>query len=106
MDSASGRHIRRCCRCVRTQRELDGRERQRERSPMSDRARVEAVINRIRPVLQADGADIELVDVLGACVSVRLIGLSQCRTVALSMHVGLSDALREEVPDFGELRLL
>jgi hypothetical protein len=42
---------------------------------MIERTRIEAVLNRIRPLLQADGANIELVDVRSDGVSVRLIGL-------------------------------
>jgi Fe-S cluster biogenesis protein NfuA len=71
-----------------------------------ERSRVEAVLNRIRPFLQADGADIELVDVRTDCVSVRLIGLGQCKIAALSMHMGLSEVLREQIPGFAELRLV
>jgi Fe-S cluster biogenesis protein NfuA len=73
---------------------------------MIERARIEAVLNRIRLFLQADGADIELVDVRRDGASVRLIGLGQCKTAPLSMHMGLSEVLREEVPDFRELRLV
>jgi len=73
---------------------------------MIQRSRVEAVLNRIRPLLQRDDADIELVDVQSDNVSVRLIGLSQCRTASLSMHMGLSEVLRKEVPGFGELRIV
>jgi Fe-S cluster biogenesis protein NfuA len=36
--------------------------------------KVEAVLNKIRPSLQADGGDIELVDVKDGIVSVRLVG--------------------------------
>ena len=73
---------------------------------MIERHRVEAVLNRIRPVLQSDGADIELVDVQTDWVSVRLIGLDECRTAPLSMHMGLSEVLRAEIPNFSELRLV
>ena len=75
-------------------------------NPMIERNRIEAALNRIRPILQSDGADIELVDVQTDCVSVRLIGLDQCKTVPLLMHMGLSEVLREEIPDFGELRIV
>jgi Fe-S cluster biogenesis protein NfuA len=71
---------------------------------MIERTRI--VLNRIRPFLQADGADIKLVDVRTNGVSVRLIGLGQCKTAPLSMHMGLSEVLREEIPDFGELRIV
>jgi Fe-S cluster biogenesis protein NfuA len=73
---------------------------------MIERSHVEAVLSRIRPFLQADGADIELVDVGTDCVSVRLIGLGQCEIAPLSMHMGLSEVLREQIPDFAELRLV
>jgi Fe-S cluster biogenesis protein NfuA len=36
--------------------------------------KVEAALNQIRPALQADGGDIELVDVKDGTVSVRLMG--------------------------------
>jgi Fe-S cluster biogenesis protein NfuA len=36
--------------------------------------KVQAALNKIRPSLQADGGDIELVDVKDGIVSVRLVG--------------------------------
>jgi Fe-S cluster biogenesis protein NfuA len=43
---------------------------------MIERTRIEAALNRIRPLLQSDLADIELVDVRpNGVVSVRLIGV-------------------------------
>jgi Fe-S cluster biogenesis protein NfuA len=73
---------------------------------MIERARIEAVLNEIRPLLQADGADVELVDVQDDGASVRFTGLcSQCGTAPLTLHTGLSEFLREEIPEFGELRL-
>jgi Fe-S cluster biogenesis protein NfuA len=36
--------------------------------------KIEAALNQIRPALQADGGDIELVDVKNGTVSVRLTG--------------------------------
>ena len=74
---------------------------------MIERTRIEAVLNRIRPLLQADHADIELVDVRpNGVVSVRLIGLGGCKTAPLSMHMGLNEVLREEIPHFAELQLV
>jgi hypothetical protein len=37
-------------------------------------------------------------------VRVRLIGLGQCKIAAISMHMGLSEVLREQIPGFTELR--
>ncbi len=73
---------------------------------MIERPRIEAMLNRIRPFLRADLADIELVDVgPNGVVSVRLIGMGGCKTAALSIHMGLDEVLRE-IPDFVELRLV
>jgi Fe-S cluster biogenesis protein NfuA len=41
---------------------------------MTEKEKVQAVLNQIRPQLQADGGDIELVDVKDGAVSVRLMG--------------------------------
>ena len=42
------------------------------RDQMISKERVEAVLGRIRPMMQADGGDIELVDVQGNSAHVRL----------------------------------
>jgi len=74
---------------------------------MIERARIEAVLSRIRPLLHADGADVELVDVREDGASVRFTGLcGQCGAALLTMHTGLSDLLGEEIPEFGESRLV
>jgi Fe-S cluster biogenesis protein NfuA len=75
---------------------------------MIARERIEAVLNRIRPLLQSDGSDVELVDVQEGCVvSLRFTGLcSQCAAAPLMMHDGLTEILREEIPEFSELRLV
>ena len=72
-----------------------------------ERVLIEAVLDRIRPVLRADGADVELVDVLSSGASVRFTGLcGQCVSAPLTMHTGLTEILREEVPGFGVLRIV
>lgn len=74
---------------------------------MIERARIEAVLNRIRPLLQADGADVELVQVREDGASVRFTGLCpRCGAAPLTVHTGLADILREEIPGSGELRLV
>jgi Fe-S cluster biogenesis protein NfuA len=73
---------------------------------MMTRAQIEAVLSRIRPTFQADGSDVELVDLREDCVSIRFSGsCCYCAGVSLMMHTGLSEVLREEIPEFGELRL-
>jgi Fe-S cluster biogenesis protein NfuA len=74
---------------------------------MIEREHVDAILNRIRPSLQADGADVELVDVGESSVSVHFSGLCvQCGGAALTMHTGLAEVFRHEIPGFGELRLV
>jgi Fe-S cluster biogenesis protein NfuA len=74
---------------------------------MLSRDRVESVLQRIRPLLQADGGDIELVNVFGNSASVRLTGMcSGCPSAHLTLHMGVEMALREEIGDFEELQLV
>jgi Fe-S cluster biogenesis protein NfuA len=74
---------------------------------MIERAQIEAVLRRIRPILQTDGADVELFDVWVDGASVRFTGLcGQCASAALNMHTGLSEILHEEIPEFAELRVV
>jgi Fe-S cluster biogenesis protein NfuA len=73
---------------------------------MMTRERVEAVLERVRPFLQADGGDIELVDVVGNCAAVRLSGMcAGCASAHMTLHLGVEAALREEIPEFETLRL-
>ena len=71
------------------------------------RERVEAVLTRIRPVMQADGGDIELVEVHGRTARVRLTGAcAGCPSAHMTLYVGVEMTLRAEVPDFEELQLV
>ena len=74
---------------------------------MVSRERVESVLNRVRPFLQADGGDIELVAVNGNSAEVRLTGMcAGCPSAHMTLHVGVESALREEIPEFETLRLV
>ena len=74
---------------------------------MITREQVESVLGRIRPFLQADGGDIELVDVSGNSAAVRLTGMcAGCPSALMTLHVGVEVALREEIGEFETLRLL
>lgn len=62
--------------------------------------RVEQVIDRIRPVLQADGGNIELVDVVDGVVQVRLKGAcAGCPGAQMTLKMGVEKALKEEIPE-------
>jgi Fe-S cluster biogenesis protein NfuA len=63
------------------------------------KAEVENVLNRIRPALQADGGDVELVDVQGGVVKVRLTGAcGGCPMATITLRNGIEAALKEEIP--------
>ena len=69
-----------------------------------DPLRIQAVVDRLRPYLQADGGDIELVDVVGRKAKVRLSGkCAGCPSAHLTLHVGVEIAIKEEIPEFEEL---
>jgi Fe-S cluster biogenesis protein NfuA len=60
---------------------------------------VEKVLNKIRPALQADGGDVELVDVDGGVVKVRLVGAcGGCPMATMTLKGGIEAALKQEIP--------
>ena len=71
---------------------------------MDSRGDIDVVLDRVRPLLQADGGDIELVDVSGRKAYVRLSGkCAGCPSAHLTLHIGIEMAIREAVPDFDQL---
>jgi Fe-S cluster biogenesis protein NfuA len=78
-----------------------------ESDQMLSRERVEAVLDRIRPLMQADGGDIELVDVHGNSARVRLTGMcSGCPSAHMTLYMGVEMALRDEIKEFEELQVV
>jgi Fe-S cluster biogenesis protein NfuA len=74
---------------------------------MITRERVEAVLDRIRPFMQADGGDIALLEVNGNSADVKLTGMcAGCPSAHMTLYLGVETALREEIPEFETLRLL
>jgi len=74
---------------------------------MPQRTQIESVLRRIRPLLQADGGDIELVDVRERKAYVRLSGkCAGCPSSHLTLHLGVETAIRDVLPDFEELILV
>ena len=63
--------------------------------------KVEAVLNRIRPALQADGGDVELIDVTSdGVVKIRLTGACRgCPLSEMTLKVGIEKTLKQEVPE-------
>ncbi len=61
---------------------------------------VQEVLDRIRPALQADGGDVELVDVEGGVVKVRLVGAcAGCPMSQLTLANGVERVLKEQIPE-------
>jgi len=67
--------------------------------------RVEEVINEsIRPFIQADGGDIELVGVEDGKVSVRLRGAcAGCPGATYTLRLGVERTLQEKIPEVKEV---
>jgi Fe-S cluster biogenesis protein NfuA len=74
---------------------------------MITKERVEAVLSRVRPFMQADGGDIELMAVNGNSADVKLTGMcAGCPSAHMTLYLGVETALREEIPEFESLRLV
>jgi len=67
--------------------------------------RVEAALNKIRPSLQADGGDVELVEVTeDNVVKVRLQGAcGSCPMALLTLKNGVERVLKGEIPEIKEV---
>lgn len=62
--------------------------------------KVEEALAGIRPMLQADGGDIELVGIEGGTVKVRLRGAcAGCPGAAMTLRMGVERKLKEMVPE-------
>lgn len=65
-----------------------------------DCATVQAALDRIRPFLQRDGGDIELLGVFERRARVRLTGnCAGCPSAAVTLFLGVETYLREQVPE-------
>ncbi|MBU0600076.1 NifU family protein [bacterium] len=61
---------------------------------------VEKVLTKIRPYLQADGGDIELVDVQEGTVKVKLKGACGCCSMStMTLQQGVEATLKKEIPE-------
>ena len=65
---------------------------------------VRATIEKVRPFLQMDGGDIELVAIEDCNALVRLHGAcSSCSISDVHMKMGVEAAIKRDIPEFGEL---
>lgn len=65
------------------------------------REKIEIALNSMRPFLQADGGDVELVDVTEEMeVHVRLIGnCSNCDISHITMKAGIENGIKSALPE-------
>ena len=72
---------------------------------MLSKERVQEVLDKVRPALQADGGDCELVKVReDGVVEVRLVGAcGGCPMSTLMLKAGIERVLKDEVPDVKEV---
>jgi Fe-S cluster biogenesis protein NfuA len=62
--------------------------------------KVQAAIEKIRPMLKADGGDVELVDIKDGVVQVRLQGAcSGCPMSQMTLKNGIERIIKQEVPE-------
>jgi Fe-S cluster biogenesis protein NfuA len=64
-------------------------------------ARIQEIIEtQVRPILQSDGGDIELVDVEDGIVKVKLVGAcAHCPSSAMTLYHGVEKMLMDLVPE-------
>jgi Fe-S cluster biogenesis protein NfuA len=65
---------------------------------------VEKVLEEIRPSLQADGGDVELVGVKDGVVSLRLTGACGCCPMStMTLKMGIERVLKSKFPEVKEV---
>jgi Fe-S cluster biogenesis protein NfuA len=68
------------------------------------RDKIEAALDRVRPALQADGGDVELVDVTDGTVKLKLTGhCAGCPMSTMTLKMVIEKMLKEQVPEVKEV---
>lgn len=72
---------------------------------MIDKVKLETVLDKIRPAIQADGGDVELINVReDNVVEVRLKGACNgCPMATLTLKAGIERIVKEEIPEVAEV---
>ena len=66
--------------------------------------KITTVLEQIRPSLQADGGDVELIGVKDGIVSVRLTGACGCCPMStITMKMGIEKLLKSKLPEVREV---
>jgi len=65
---------------------------------------VETVLDELRPYLMADGGNVELVEIDGPTVRLRLQGAcGSCPSSTMTLRMGIERRLRELIPEIAEV---
>ncbi|AZB71618.1 NifU family protein [Synechococcus elongatus] len=65
---------------------------------------VETVLDELRPYLIADGGNVELVELDGPIVKLRLNGAcGSCPSSTMTLRMGIERKLREAIPEISEV---
>jgi Fe-S cluster biogenesis protein NfuA len=65
---------------------------------------VEAVLDELRPYLMADGGNVELVEIEGPVVRLRLQGAcGSCPSSTMTLKMGIERKMRDMIPEVAEV---
>ncbi|NET01036.1 MAG: NifU family protein [Sphaerospermopsis sp. SIO1G2] len=65
---------------------------------------VENVLDEMRPYLMSDGGNVELVELDGPIVKLRLQGAcGSCPSSAMTLRMGIERRLKEQIPEIAEI---
>lgn len=66
---------------------------------------VETVLDELRPYLISDGGNVEVVDIDGPIVQLRLQGAcGSCPSSTMTLKMGIERRLRERIPEIAEVK--
>jgi len=68
--------------------------------------KVQAVLDQVRPMLQRDGGDVELIEVTAdGIVKVKLQGAcGSCPMSTMTLKMGIEAAIKEQIPEIVEVQ--
>ena len=68
------------------------------------KTKIEEALNLIKPALQADGGDVELIDVNGGVVKLRLTGAcGGCPMASMTLKNLVERTLKDRIPEIREV---
>ncbi len=69
--------------------------------------KIEAVLDKVRPVLAADGGNVEFVDYADGVVKVRLTGAcGGCPMATMTLRMGIERSLKEQLPEIVKVQAI